>query len=507
MLLTATALIGIGLPAISAQAALVISSKATQNVSCSGGVCTATRNYAVMNAGDLASMLGSSDVTLQSTSRAMDIEVKAPLSWASASRLTLDSYRALIFYKPLTVAGPGALTLTTNDGGSGGELSFEMPGRAVFWDLSSSLVIDGASYTLVGDIATLASDIAADASGHYALANNYNASVDGTYTTVPIPTQFTGTLNGLGNTISKLNIDDSVDQIVGLFADIAGTVQWFGVVNAHVRATRSFVAAVGAVAGILEGSIVGVSATGTVYGPNSTDAGGLVGDFVGAAEIRTSYSTASVRGGGSAGGLAGAGYGAVSGCFATGAATAAYAGGLVGYFGFSGAGEVSTSFSTGGATSTRFSRSSETSAGGLVGANEGTILNSYSTGGAFVKRPVSNASSAGGLVGHNYSVGSISSSYSTGAASGAATSVGGSIGTDDGADGSLIDTYWDIDTSGIANLGRGAGNRNNDPGITGLTTAQLQSGLPAGFDSTIWGEISNINGGLPYLLANPPPLQ
>jgi hypothetical protein len=50
----------------------------------------------------------------------------------------------------------------------------------------------------------------------------------------------------------------------------------------------------------------------------------------------------------------------------------------------------------------------------------------------------------------------------------------------------------------------GAGNIANDPGITGLSTAQLQSGLPAGFDPTVWGENANINSGLPYLLANPP---
>jgi hypothetical protein len=32
----------------------------------------------------------------------------------------------------------------------------------------------------------------------------------------------------------------------------------------------------------------------------------------------------------------------------------------------------------------------------------------------------------------------------------------------------------------------------------------LQSGLPAGFSTTIWVESGSINGGLPYLLANVP---
>ena len=75
----------------------------------------------------------------------------------------------------------------------------------------------------------------------------------------------------------------------------------------------------------------------------------------------------------------------------------------------------------------------------------------------------------------------------------------------DGEGGTISDLYWDTSTSGITNLSQGAGNIANDPGITGETTTQLQAGLPTGFDPTIWAENTNINGGLPYLIANPPP--
>jgi hypothetical protein len=44
----------------------------------------------------------------------------------------------------------------------------------------------------------------------------------------------------------------------------------------------------------------------------------------------------------------------------------------------------------------------------------------------------------------------------------------------------------------------------NDPGITGLTTAQFTSGLPAGFDKSIWREKANVNNGYPYLIDLPP---
>ena len=85
-------------------------------------------------------------------------------------------------------------------------------------------------------------------------------------------------------------------------------------------------------------------------------------------------------------------------------------------------------------------------------------------------------------------------------ASGSGNAVGGFIGNDSGAM-DLTDTYWDITTSGQSH---GVGNDTNYPGVTGLTTEQFQAGLPAGFDSTIWAEDPNINGGLPYLLAAPP---
>jgi hypothetical protein len=65
----------------------------------------------------------------------------------------------------------------------------------------------------------------------------------------------------------------------------------------------------------------------------------------------------------------------------------------------------------------------------------------------------------------------------------------------------VTDDYWDTTTSGTL---RGD-NYGSSPGLTGLSTVQLQSGLPAGFDSTIWAENPRINNGFPYLIANPPP--
>jgi hypothetical protein len=58
-------------------------------------------------------------------------------------------------------------------------------------------------------------------------------------------------------------------------------------------------------------------------------------------------------------------------------------------------------------------------------------------------------------------------------------------------------------TSGIGDA-QGAGNIAHDPGIKGLTTTQLQAGLPHGFDHSIWAQDAKINDGFPYLRGNPP---
>jgi hypothetical protein len=88
--------------------------------------------------------------------------------------------------------GLSGLTVTTNDGGRNGYFGFRRKSHVSFANLSSALTINGASYTLEGVIKSLASAISANPSGDFALASNYDASVDGTYTTSPIQTDLTG---------------------------------------------------------------------------------------------------------------------------------------------------------------------------------------------------------------------------------------------------------------------------------------------------------------------------
>ncbi len=97
----------------------------------------------------------------------------------------------------------------------------------------------------------------------------------------------------------------------------------------------------------------------------------------------------------------------------------------------------------------------------VVGSNvsdvDNTLTNSYATGAV----TGGNNASVGGFFGSNPT--SIRGNYSTGAVSGGSGAfVGGLIGNDM-AGSAVVDTYWDLDTSGITHKKRGAGNIKSAP--------------------------------------------
>ena len=223
------------------------------------------------------------------------------------------------------------------------------------------------------------------------------------------------------------------------------------------------------------GTISRSSADVTVSGDGDEWGGGLVGSLESGGTVSLSHATGSTTAESQVGGLVGLEYGTavVEESYATGAASLRY---------------KNISFDV----------------GGLVGemAEGATIHDSYATGQTSGKA----GNSVGGLVGIAASINtgtSIATSYSTGVASGRRRShVGGFLGLNDKPNGAKMTyAYWDTTTSGTA-IGVGKG---NDAGLKGLTTEQLQSGLPRGFEKKIWAENPNINNGLPYLIHNPPP--
>jgi hypothetical protein len=484
---------------VPAGAEVLISSGATANITCTSGVCTSTKKSAVLNASQLQSMLAAGNVKVTTDgAKASDILVTAGLSWVSASTLTLDAYQSVTINKAVSVTGSGGLAVVTNDGGTGGMFSFGPKGSVAFLSLASPLTINGNAYTLVDSVSTLASDVTANASGNYALAGKYDASGNST----SVQTPFQGRFEGLGNTISHFT-SAGTGKWEGLFANIAisGVVENIRMTGFH--GVRFIFNAAGGLAAVNEGLISGSSVNGEMPGIVASE-GGLVGYNSGGTIVSSSASvtialTGKVRGDDEAvlGGLVGSNWGTIESSFATGAVSSTWQASLGGLVGSDYQGTIGSSYATGSVTGI-----DNTSAGGLVGSTSthSVVTNSYATGAVTVGS--GNNANAGGLIGSN--PGSIAGCYSTGSVSGGAGSyVGGLIGLDD--TGSYSETYWDTTASGITNGSEGAGNISNDPGITGLSTSQLQARLPAGFSSTIWGENSSINGGLPFLLTLPPP--
>ncbi|HEY3638112.1 MAG TPA: hypothetical protein VGK90_08150 [Rhizomicrobium sp.] len=461
--------VGAVLLASSAHADVVISTDATQNMSCSAGLCTPSAASAVLNANDLETMLGSGNVEVTTTGsgvQANNIDVQANVSWATANTLTFDAYQSIAVANPVDVTSTGGLSLTTNDGGSGGMLSFGHKGNITFQSLSSPLTINGAPYKLVNSVALLASAIAAKPKGNYAFANSYDAGGDGTYSKSPVRTPVRGNVQGLGNAILNITVIGHA-AIGGVFLSVGsqkqrgGAIANLGLQNAYVESTGGrFKGEAGGMVVYNWGLLFGDYVSGQVVGKHS-EVGGLAGGNFGT--VGNSYSSVRIVTKGGGGGLVVANGGTINSSYATG------------------------SVSAGGA-------------GGLVGINGGSINNSYALGAATGK---GESEYVGGLVYFlQAETGTITSSYSTGkvSAEGKTAEIGGFIGEDDGDVNSTTDCYWNTTTSETEN-GTGEGNVS---GLTGLTTKQMKSTLPTGFDPSVWAEDKKINGGFPYLIANPP---
>jgi hypothetical protein len=466
-----------------AHAAVVISTAATQNMSCSGGVCAPTATEAVLNVTDLENDLSQfGNVTVMTTGNGVEannIVVRAAFSSPDSTSLTLDAHKAITINAAVSI-GSGTAELELQDDGALSALSFGSKGNITFGSLSDIFGINGGIFTLVGSVQGLASAIAANAAGAYALANNYDASADGTYVDPPVTTTFTGLLDGLGNVISKLKIQDDEDvpfRYAALFEELGsgGVIRNIGLADVSVRVIAPSLAYPAALVGQNEGTIVNAFATGSVRGREGPTAGGLVAVAGTSSVISNSYAAVAVTCTGSGG----------------------TCGGLVGFE----TGTIETSFATGPVVLC----GGECVMGGFVGATDGaTISDSYATGEVNPEVSANYSYIIGGFIGFQYMPSNhVVRSYSTGAVSaaiGRRQYAGGFIGGR--ADGNTdLHAYWDTTTSGTA-VGVGGG---SSKGIEGLTTEQFQSGLPAGFDPKIWAENPNINNGFPYLIHNPPP--
>jgi hypothetical protein len=366
-------------------------------MSCSDGQCTPTAADAVLNVGDLSGMLQISDVTVRSTDVAPDIEIAAAASWNLNHRLTLDAYRSIAINRRLKLAGASAgLTLTTNDGGAGGDFWFGETGSLDVGSVSASLVINGQPYTLVSNLAGLAAAIAKKPRGLYALSRDYDAGQDNTYSHSPINVDFSGTFEGLGHTVSNLSIwlTDKYSPLVGLFVAIKrhGVVRDLRLKDAKILSDIPDFQVAGTLAGENDGTILQCSATGSVNSNYALTGGGLAGVSDGA--IVRSFADVTVEGadGSELGGLAGSVARTISDSYALGHVAGGDHSWVGGLFGYSG-GRLTNVYSTGSVSGGQGSV-----VGGLIGASngQGSIANAYwDTTTSGTSEPVGDGNSVG----------------------------------------------------------------------------------------------------------------
>lgn len=485
----------------------------TKAVSGSTGTWTLASDGFTVGAGasisgaQLGAQLGNNNVVIASTNgHGADghVNVNQGVNWSANTALTLTATNNILINAPITATGLGA-GLNLNFGGDY-SIGTAQGASVTLSGTNASLAMNGQAYTLIHSMSDLeaidgASGIAA---GRYALAGNLDASGK-TYSNTVVST-LSGTLAGLGHTISNLTIlepihNDDMQTPTGLVgtAQIGSVIRDIGLLDVNVSGYGRVGGLVGENIG---GSISHAYVTGTVQG--FTNVGGLVGYngskfdvptgefFTGDGIISDSYSTAMVTG-----------TSRYAGAFQ-------FVGGLLGR-NFGATYKVLRSSATGNVTALSDPNSGQTNQniGGLVGGNvNGTIADSYATGKVTVS---DNSSSVGGLVGiSNGSTAVVTSSYATGNVTGGDSNVGGLAGQNAGG-GRIVDSYATGNVTGgtrttSQNFG-GLVGWNNDSTISGshasgtVTVVGLSAGGLVGNNGGNNGSITNsyatgdVNGG------------
>jgi hypothetical protein len=323
----------------------------------------------------------------------------------------------------------------------------------------------------------------------------------------PANKSFTGAFDGNGYTISNFTYDSNDTHSIGLFGYVDepnAEIKDLALIDANVYAGATECAAlmVGRLSGgtitncyVDGGSISGFNGVGGLVGENAgtiTDCsssaiisgevgiGGLVGINVGT--IIYCYSSGDVIGFGDVGGLVALNIGTISNCYSdANVSEIQVMGGLVA----TNEGTITNCYSSGSVWGDRY-------VGGLVGWNNGTITNCYA------ETSVSGIDDMGGLAGLNRK-GTISNCYSTGSVSDTGVSsydyaFGGFIGDNNGTitnfysmssaednadigglvgDGpveGVINSFWDVNTSGQTYSAGGIGKTTSEMKTRGTFT-------------------------------------
>ncbi|MBN3730524.1 filamentous hemagglutinin N-terminal domain-containing protein [Burkholderia sp. Tr-20390] len=382
-----------------------------------------------IGADTLSRNLGTTNVALTNTRN--DLTVDGPVTWTNDNALTLTAKNGNVnLNQAISASGTNASLLLNAANRINVNDAVKLTGRNAHLELNSKnghvFANDKAVVTLSGDNASYRSNgedykvlhtladlrnVDANLGGRYVLGNaidGMNAgfrSIGGDYSS------FYGKFDGLGNTISRLNITNPYASMVGLFAMNSGRIANLSLQNITATALTprfGMPVSIGALAGWNLGEIsnvtaqnVNISANGYAY------IGGLVG---------SNYSGTIDRA-------------RVSGKVEGDRDTLAI-GGLVGenksvLWPQSPAAKISNSHAD-----VRVVAARSNGIGGLVGFNDGVIANSSSAGSVIAN---GNFGNAGGLVGVNQKGGVIGGSSSSAiVTAGHHTNAGGLVGLNDG---------------------------------------------------------------------------
>ena len=251
-------------------------------------------------------------------------------------------------------------------------------------------------------------------------------------------TNFTGTFNGQGYTVSNLILDDSTNHNVGFVGINAGTVENL-VLQGSVTLTSN---TIGQTGGILAGengnTLASVRTKGTVQA-NSTGPSGNVGGLVGTSvegTIQNAMSTATVSALGNTG-------------------------------------------------------------GGLLGLSVGDTLTNVAATGS-VSGTTDQSSPLGGLIGGILGSDTITNAYASGAVTPTGVSIGGFIGSATAP--TISDSYFDASSTGQTSA-TGSASGGTLPGVSSETTTALQQASTyTGWNfTTVWSLIAGVNNGLPVI--------
>ncbi|RUR29790.1 filamentous hemagglutinin N-terminal domain-containing protein, partial [Vreelandella andesensis] len=282
----------------------------------------------------------------------------------------------------------------------------------------------------------LKNDLDTNTSGYAGLASASANSGEGWEPIgIDFDNSFIGTFDGLGHSVSSLNINRPDESYAGLFGYVSNnsetpttTIKNIGVMNAKITGDR-----VGGLVGSAEYSNFENIAISNIEINADEFSGGLIGYLwnddgrynwnSNDISIKSTYSSGNIN------------------------ATNGYAGGLIG-----------EAYSEDGLRI--------------------HIADSYSSA------QVNGNNALGGLLGSAEAV-TIKNSYASGAVNGTGDNLGGLVGRayQSGDDVSILNSFWDVETSGIGS----AGDVIN--GATGLTSAEMQQAAifaDAGWDETIW---------------------